>query len=987
MNNETNDLNFYPIYIVIMFSAMTLVKSQEAPFPLSDDFSKDTGYWSYVGTAYRDERNGYVVLTSATNGQVGIIWLNYDIYPPFIVEFKYKAGGGTGADGLVFMFLKKRDYTPAGGGWLGFEGNINNRINPVPGYGVEFDNYYNREFNDPSSGHIALIKDTVRNHLIYKNDRRVEDNRWHNVRVEVGDNYVKVYVDNQIVFNWEGYLDTTYGGLGFAASTGGANNWHIIDDVKVYAINYKPIVTIEPIPSPSEEVKIFYDFSKPVYFQKFEGHGCYMGRIWPGKGGTVKIEQGVMKIRTNSYWYSVVAKIPTEFPGSIEDYNIYFSFKFKMLVPKSSGVGFSMSRGIHPLEYAGYVDIFSIGFGAGNWYDDYSTYDIAIGHTYGDDDPCAKRKFVGFKYRFKSKKLLKTGVWYTVKVSIVGNKLSIIVVSERGEIILNEEIIDNGILKALKLIGKPEYITLGTGQGYHWYKYAETWYDDVKIVLTKKPTSKPPKPPEEVEPPLNIDVFDSSDLTFDKSGDDWAYIKTSGDIIGLKLTGPRESVALLKKRIKVDLTNPVVVEYRIRFDWRATYSYAPQDRSHATVNIFLNPPSPTSSWWNDPIATAIYGPINNNVLTFLHSFGPNTVWGGKVGVDSTIEGKNIPPRSAPYPQDGEWVTVKVKITRDGFEVTSVGDQGYYRYERYNYNNENLKYIAIGFGDHHKTRVEVDYIKVYYEKIMQKPKLRLTMECDTYLKQGEIRQAKLVIENIGVTSAKNVKVTITSPLLGRNITKEYDTIPSKEAKMITFQVSPKEAGRFLITAIVEYQDNEGNRYVKTTEKIIEVEPVSTAPVLPNETMEEEKPKLKLLIECDSLIKLGEVRSVKVTIENVGNEDARNVKVTITSPLLGINIEDSYDAILSKEARTITFKVAPKEIGKFKIVAIVEYRDNEGNKYVETAEKMIEVESLPATSEQVTPTRETTPVRGICGPSIILLIATITGLIAYMLRRYD
>ncbi|MFC2060187.1 hypothetical protein ACFLTZ_03720 [Chloroflexota bacterium] len=37
----------------------------------SDDFSTYTGLWTYWGSVYRDDGNGYVVLTEATHGQVG----------------------------------------------------------------------------------------------------------------------------------------------------------------------------------------------------------------------------------------------------------------------------------------------------------------------------------------------------------------------------------------------------------------------------------------------------------------------------------------------------------------------------------------------------------------------------------------------------------------------------------------------------------------------------------------------------------------------------------------------------------------------------------------------------------------------------------------------------------------------------------------------------------------------------------------------------
>ena len=196
----------------------------------SDDFNTYPWRWKFEGSAYWDENNGYVVLTPNRDWEVGVIWFDTNITSDMTVKFKYKAGGGTGADGMVFMFYKKKDYTPKDAGGLGF---IDSKGNAVHGYGIEFDNYRNSEYNDPSWNHTALIKDHVKNHLIWKDDKRTEDYKWHNVSVEINGDTIRVSVDNESIFNWTGVIDRTYGGLGFGAATGGANNWHIIDDVKI----------------------------------------------------------------------------------------------------------------------------------------------------------------------------------------------------------------------------------------------------------------------------------------------------------------------------------------------------------------------------------------------------------------------------------------------------------------------------------------------------------------------------------------------------------------------------------------------------------------------------------------------------------------------------------------------------------------------------------------------------------------------------------
>jgi hypothetical protein len=197
---------------------------------VADDFSRDTGLWSYSGNAYRDAQNGYIVLTSNKDLQVGNIWLNQDIASPFTIEFRYKAGEGTGADGLTLMFYKDKNYEPGKGGWLGFSPETGE---VAPGYGIEFDNYENSDFSDPTERHIALIKDSVVNHLRSAVDQRTEDNQWHQVKVEVNTRSIVVYVDGDQVINFDGDIDTNYGGLGFSAATWSCNNWHLIDDVRI----------------------------------------------------------------------------------------------------------------------------------------------------------------------------------------------------------------------------------------------------------------------------------------------------------------------------------------------------------------------------------------------------------------------------------------------------------------------------------------------------------------------------------------------------------------------------------------------------------------------------------------------------------------------------------------------------------------------------------------------------------------------------------
>jgi hypothetical protein len=203
----------------------------------SDDFSTDSGMWKYSGSAQRDSTNQYLVLTEPVNDLGGVALFNNTFTDCFTANFSYKAGGGTGADGFAFFFYKQNYSAPWYGGTLAFNG-----LTMIPGYGIEFDNWGNvyggepsppKEHADPSANHIALIKDHVGNHLLYVNDLRTEDNAWHNVTVRVKFSSVKVFVDGDFIFQWNGTLDRAFNCFGFCGATGSGTNWHIIDNFQI----------------------------------------------------------------------------------------------------------------------------------------------------------------------------------------------------------------------------------------------------------------------------------------------------------------------------------------------------------------------------------------------------------------------------------------------------------------------------------------------------------------------------------------------------------------------------------------------------------------------------------------------------------------------------------------------------------------------------------------------------------------------------------
>lgn len=212
---------------------------------VSDDFSADSGRWTYAGMAYRDAARGHVVLTNATGWTYGQLWLDVGRTAPFKATFRYWIGGGSGADGIVFMFHKQTGYAPDVGGTLGFTLPPHGSLWPVPGYGVEIDGWYNPGW-DPSPSHIALIQDRSDRNLAWASDPRTKDSTWHTVEVRVEEAAVTVSVDGAELFHWSGEIDRTFSGIGFSAATGAATNWHLVDDVRIEDLAVTVGVDVKP---------------------------------------------------------------------------------------------------------------------------------------------------------------------------------------------------------------------------------------------------------------------------------------------------------------------------------------------------------------------------------------------------------------------------------------------------------------------------------------------------------------------------------------------------------------------------------------------------------------------------------------------------------------------------------------------------------------------------------------------------------------------
>ena len=58
----------------------------------SDDFSTDSGLWTYLGSAYRDQTNWSIVLIESDYHQAGVAFFKNPISGSFTASFSYLVG-------------------------------------------------------------------------------------------------------------------------------------------------------------------------------------------------------------------------------------------------------------------------------------------------------------------------------------------------------------------------------------------------------------------------------------------------------------------------------------------------------------------------------------------------------------------------------------------------------------------------------------------------------------------------------------------------------------------------------------------------------------------------------------------------------------------------------------------------------------------------------------------------------------------------------
>ncbi|MEK7059291.1 MAG: hypothetical protein AAB971_00860, partial [Patescibacteria group bacterium] len=174
--------------------------------------------------AYDGAANG-VRLTSATNGQSGSVNWDFAQVPFERIQYRYKSGGGTGADGTWFYSFA--DATPTTEYGTGL----------TKGYIIYFSEYHDcigityggyTDGNQCGTGGGA-------NPLTSVSKASMDDNAFHDIDISINYNKITVRWDGAVVLTYSDVYTRDFSGtdFGFGARTGGSNNAHYIKGLVV----------------------------------------------------------------------------------------------------------------------------------------------------------------------------------------------------------------------------------------------------------------------------------------------------------------------------------------------------------------------------------------------------------------------------------------------------------------------------------------------------------------------------------------------------------------------------------------------------------------------------------------------------------------------------------------------------------------------------------------------------------------------------------
>lgn len=178
-----------------------------------------------------DSSNG-IRLTDALGAQNGAIEWNFVQAPFMRVQFNFKAGGGSGADGTWFYCFADATPTTEYGTGLTY------------GYIIYLSEYYDKvgitygPFTDGQQGNAGGAGQPLATASL----ANIDNNVTHEVDVSILFNKITIRVDGAVIIDYSDVYtrDLTHTKFGFGARTGGSNNQHFISGLVVAKLGQSP---------------------------------------------------------------------------------------------------------------------------------------------------------------------------------------------------------------------------------------------------------------------------------------------------------------------------------------------------------------------------------------------------------------------------------------------------------------------------------------------------------------------------------------------------------------------------------------------------------------------------------------------------------------------------------------------------------------------------------------------------------------------------
>jgi len=203
--------------------------------------------WTLSGSAAWDSTNQVIFLTNSGQYHSAGSIFSAEKMPAeqFTVAFDFWIGGGSGADGITFAWVRGPALLGIGGGHLGFYGGLD-------GYGVKFDTY-SGAYGEPEN-YVAIIEGSqspTSTGFIYNDmipemedvvDTAQKPSPFH-VKIRFDNAHLEMWMSNPVAAMpmWRTkVLDDTIpeyiafdAHFGFTAGTGALTNNHVIDNVRI----------------------------------------------------------------------------------------------------------------------------------------------------------------------------------------------------------------------------------------------------------------------------------------------------------------------------------------------------------------------------------------------------------------------------------------------------------------------------------------------------------------------------------------------------------------------------------------------------------------------------------------------------------------------------------------------------------------------------------------------------------------------------------